>query len=286
MLTLVTPPVREPISTAEAFTHLRAEPIVNVDTGHDAQGGDFANTTDPLTVTGAKTNYPSAQFLPGRLYKLDSELLEVTAVSGNDVTFARGVCDTTPASHADGTDLYRFMDADDEVRRLVVAARQTVERWCWRSLLTQTWRLTLDRFPPIDSAVNAGEELQTIFLPRPPVQSVSSVVYVDPDGNQQTLDPSKYQLELASEPARLRPAYAESWPSTRPVPGAVQVTYVAGYGDDPSDVPETIRQAIKLMTGELYWNREVMQTIQVREAPIGIKALLDVARDERVLAFL
>ena len=95
--------------------------------------------------------------------------------------------------------------ADDDalLSALVTAARDAHELYCNRAYITQTWQLTLDYFPP------------TIQLWRCPVLAITSVQYVDSAGATQTLAGSKYQLDNASEPERLDPAYNEVWPTTR-----------------------------------------------------------------------
>jgi len=51
--------------------------------------------------------------------------------------------------------------------------------------------------------------------------------------------------------------YGKTWPSTtlRPHRG-VLITFVAGYGDDASSVPEKVKLAILLLIGDYYSNRE------------------------------
>jgi hypothetical protein len=75
------------------------------DSTDDAQGGDFNNVTNPLTVVAAVTNYAAITFVVGLLVKIENEILRVTAVVGNDVTFARAQLGTVAAAHADGTSL-------------------------------------------------------------------------------------------------------------------------------------------------------------------------------------
>ena len=38
-------------------------------------------------------------------------------------------------------------------------------------------------------------------------------------------------------------------------PGAVEITYVAGYGDNASDVPEDLRTALRFILADWYENR-------------------------------
>lgn len=113
-------------------------------------------------------------------------------------------------------------------------------------LITQTWMLTLDSFT------------SEIAIPLPPCQSIDAITYVDPDGVTQTLDAGAYQaFGLGSaDGAKVRPAYGTSWPAIRNQPDAVAITFTAGFGDNPGDVPEPIRAAIKMRVGHLFANRE------------------------------
>jgi len=62
-----------------------------------------------------------------------------------------------------------------------------------------------------------------------PVQQVISIIYLDLQGEQQTLDPDLYRLDLMREPARVVPAVNAVWPATLCGPGAVTIEYIAGY---------------------------------------------------------
>lgn len=117
-----------------------------------------------------------------------------------------------------------------------------------RAIITQTWQMTLSRFP-----IGKG----AITLPLPPLQSVTSIVYIDDDGDELTLDGGLYQVANKGKyPSHVVPAYGQTWPSTRDMPDAVTVTFVAGYGDGAEDVPGAIRNAGLLMIGDLYEHRE------------------------------
>lgn len=131
---------------------------------------------------------------------------------------------------------------DSHVRLLVEAATECAEWTTWRALITQTWELTLDAFPC------------RLWIPRPPLQSLE-IKYIDTNGDEQTLDPAEYKI-ASGEPAYVVPAYGKSWPSSRSEPGAVRVTFVAGYGAEATAVPQRIRQAILLLAGNWFVNRE------------------------------
>lgn len=147
-------------------------------------------------------------------------------------------------------------DDDTLVSGLIAAVRQQLEQTLGRALCTQTWDLMLDRFPCM------GHDAP-IKLPRPPLQQVDFVDYLDTDGVWQRLSPSLYQVTGASgfAPAKLRPAWNQSWPSTRDQSEAVRVRFTAGYldnsspGDTQEGVPGPIKTAIKQSLAAFYQNR-------------------------------
>lgn len=132
---------------------------------------------------------------------------------------------------------------DAYIDTLVKAARRHVEEYLGRALVTQTRKLFLDRFPA-----------WIIEVPFGPLQSVSSITYVDNDGVSQTIDSGNYRVDIYSSPPRITPAYGEVWPTPRQVSHAVTVTYVCGYGT-ASAVPADIIHAMKLQMTHLYENR-------------------------------
>jgi uncharacterized phiE125 gp8 family phage protein len=130
---------------------------------------------------------------------------------------------------------------DTLVSSLITAARRHLELLTDRAFITQTLRYSLPWFP-------AGD---LIRLPRPPLQSISSVQYTDINGVTQTAASTVYRSDTTVEPALLTVAYGQSWPSTKDETfGAVLVNYVAGYGLAAS-VPADLKHAIKILAG--YW---------------------------------
>lgn len=167
--------------------------------------------------------------------------------------------------------------SDDYLTALISAARQHVEEKLGRALITQTWRLVLDRFPCAETDPETGFWRDgRITLPRPRLISVSSITYVDTDGATQTLDPTLYQVDSYSDPGRISPAFDEDWPLTREQMNAVTITYTAGYGASASYLPTSILHAMKLLIGHWYENREatLVGTI-VAETPMAVDALLN-----------
>lgn len=167
------------------------------------------------------------------------------------------------------------IDIDDDdalVAAMVTAARQWCESFRRQSFVTQTWALTVDAWPDEDG----------FALRHSPIQSVTSVVYVDDAGDSATVDAADYVVDALGEPGRVVLAASASWPSaTLRVINGVTVTYVTGYGDADA-VPVVIKQAILLLAAHLYENREQSTDVLLREIPFGVKALL---WPERVFTF-
>ena len=162
-------------------------------------------------------------------------------------------------------------DDDILIASLITAARADCENTLKRSLMTQTWELVLDCF--------ASE----IALSMPPVQSVTSVTYVDVNGATQTLAPSSYVLDKDSEPARLVAAAGVSWPALGTGINRVRIRYVAGYATIQK-VPEPIKLWLKMRIGTAYDTRRQFGAVErsaMLELP-HIDGLLDRYRIVRV----
>lgn len=152
---------------------------------------------------------------------------------------------------------------DAYILPLIKAARDSVENFTHRRLITQTVEWRLDCWMPV------------LEFPCTPVQSFSSIKYIYSNGTEQTLSTSKYQSDTYSEPPRVMPAYGETWPSLRTQAfNAVTVTAVVGYGT-PVDVPKELRQATLMLIGHWYENREnIITGTIIGEIPMGVKYLM------------
>lgn len=173
---------------------------------------------------------------------------------------------TEPVSTADAKAHMKIDTADDDelIDSWVVAARILIEKNWGVSLITQTLKLRLDHFP---------HDGQRIMLPAPPAATITSVQYVDNDGNTQTWASSNYAIAVNDRPGTLSRAYNVSYPTTRSIDNAVTITYTAGYGV-ASAIPANIIHAIKLLL--TLWNeaREAACPVNLTEIPFGVDALL------------
>jgi uncharacterized phiE125 gp8 family phage protein len=171
---------------------------------------------------------------------------------------------TEPITLADAK-LHCRVDGTDEdtlITELIIAARQYVEGLTRRPLITQSWTYYADDFD-YDIELKAN------------LQSVTSINYIDTDGNSQLLDTANYSVDTFADVGVVYPAYGLSWPYARCVNNSVAIEFVAGYGA-AADVPSPITQAMLLLIGHFYQNREsVMVAVSVAETPMAVDMLLN-----------
>lgn len=159
-------------------------------------------------------------------------------------------------------------DDDTLIAALVKTAREYIELLTRPrvAMVTQTWRYVADTFPPSD----------TLELRPWPLQTVTSVKYTDDDGVTTTMPSSDYLVDSTSAPGRLRLRSHASWPSvTLQELNGLTIEFTAGYGDTGASVPAALRQAILLMIGQWYENREssLVTGAVAKELPFAVHAL-------------
>jgi uncharacterized phiE125 gp8 family phage protein len=142
---------------------------------------------------------------------------------------------------------------DAVITRLIASAREYVEQYTGRALITQTWEKYLDKFP------------EGIDLFNPPLQSVTSVTYVDLNGVTQNLAGTEWATDDKQEPAWVVPAYGKDWPDTLDTMNAVTVRFVCGYGAAGTDVPYQM-QAACLLHIEAHYDRDERMMEKLIEA--------------------
>lgn len=155
-------------------------------------------------------------------------------------------------------------EEDDLISAYIAAARRHVENYTRRALVTQTWDLYLDAWPT-----------SPVYLPLPPLQSVTSWKYTDDSAATSTWASSNY-LVSAGTPGRITVVSDATFPtvSLQEADGVV-IRFVCGYGDTPHSVPENMRQAVRLLAAHLYEMREPTVTgTTVASVPLTVEALL------------
>jgi uncharacterized phiE125 gp8 family phage protein len=146
-------------------------------------------------------------------------------------------------------------DHEDQVGDLIQAAREQWEHDTDSIVLTQTWKVVLDRL---------GE----FRFAKTPAVSISGVQYYDTANQSQTLSSSVYQLDMGCNGIRL--AADQDWPQVYDRWDAVTITATFGYAS-ATGVPQIIKQAILLLVGHYFEDRgepmsEALRNVKSYEA--------------------
>jgi uncharacterized phiE125 gp8 family phage protein len=125
---------------------------------------------------------------------------------------------------------------------LITAARRHVEDLSGRRLIQQSWRLTLDGWPP-------G---RVVTIPLAPVLRIERVRLFDAQGQPLDLAAALYRLDRLDPPSvRIDPAAA----GPAQAHDGIAIDIVAGYGATAADVPPPLVQAIRLLVARWFEHR-------------------------------
>ena len=153
-------------------------------------------------------------------------------------------------------------DDDDLIAALIAAARSHVEALTRRALLTQSWRITLDRWP-------ADGRLR---LRTGPLRLLLAAHVVDAAGVAHAIDLQGFVVDEAAD-LIAAPRFALPAPG-RGVAG-IALDVELGFGPRPADVPAPLRQALRLLVAHWYENRGIAAIgDSVAMLPAGVAALL------------
>jgi Phage gp6-like head-tail connector protein len=183
---------------------------------------------------------------------LRQSLVLVTPPTSEPVTLA----EAKAWCRLDGT------DEDALLTELIISARQAAEEYLRRSLISQSWKLTLDLGQNHgqwwdgvrDGAITAlyGALPRTIPLPKGPVRSITSVTTYDLNNASAVYDAANYRVDASGD--RLILNSGAFWPSSiRPQAGC-EILYIAGYGAG-ADVPKPIKTGMLTHIASLYEQR-------------------------------
>ncbi len=284
---IITPVSEEPVSLAEAKTHLRltsstfAEDIesnisiapglhnaaenyglegeavdvldylsvVSLTAGNCGVGGSVAAKIQESDDTLVWEDYPNGEFVQ-ITEENDNTVFELNYSGGKQ--YIRVVATIEGAACSFGADvlLKSGDDVEDDLILLWIrTARSFCENRVRRALATQTIELYMENFPS-----------ESFFeLPRPPLRSITSIKYKDYEGTETTLiEDTDFHVDTERNIGRVVLSYGGSWPSFTPHPvNPIKVRYVAGYDDD-NPIPDEIKSVILLLVGHYYEHREAV----------------------------
>jgi uncharacterized phiE125 gp8 family phage protein len=138
-------------------------------------------------------------------------------------------------------------DDDGIITALIAGSRIHIETQTRRALITQSWRLTRDVWPATGCLA---------LLPVP-VKTLDAVRVYRSDGTGLALDLAGFTLDKSDAPARLS-FLAGAPPAPERPAGGIEIDITCGYGDAPANVPEPLRQAIRLLVAHWYENRSLV----------------------------
>jgi len=153
-------------------------------------------------------------------------------------------------------------DEDDTlVTALVSAARLHVEAQTGLALITQGWRMVLDRWP----------ECGRIAVRPAPLRSVTAARVFDRDGHAQAVDTQGFVPDMAAMTLAFIP-----WAMTLParIAAGIEIDVAVGFGDAAADVPEPLRHAIRLLAAHWYEYRGLVAADARATVPSTVAALL------------
>jgi uncharacterized phiE125 gp8 family phage protein len=155
-------------------------------------------------------------------------------------------------------------DEDARLTGLIAAATEMAEQYTNRSFISRSYRGFLDCFP------YCGH----LELPRAPLQSVTSITTFDDDGDVATVfSADDYYVDTGSTLGRVALRSGSSWPTFTRRSNGAELIWVAGFGDNPADVPEGIRLAIQVLIGWL--NEQRGDEASPKDMPMAAEALLN-----------
>lgn len=166
----------------------------------------------------------------------------------------------------------QYMRIDDNSDDVVIAdqimeARRLIEDVSGLAFITQSWRLSLDRWPSGGEAWWDGvremsitelynsSTLQSVALPRFPLQSITSVTVYDEASNASVITVSDvFDVDTYQTPGRMTLKRGQTWPVALRANDAIQIVYVAGY-TSAANVPAPMKRAVKQLAAFLYSHR-------------------------------
>jgi len=169
-----------------------------------------------------------------------------------------------PLSVADAKSFLRVEHSDDDaiIASLISAARNHVEALTRSGLITQTWRLVLDRWP------DGGRIRPRIG----PLRALTAARVFNAAGEASAIDTEIFVIDKA--------AWAIASPSwSLPVPGrsvaGIELDLQVGFGAAGSDVPPVLLQAIRTLVAHWYENRGLIAIGQsVAMMPASVNAMI------------
>lgn len=132
-----------------------------------------------------------------------------------------------------------------------------------RAMCAQSWQ-----------HVCAKPDCGKVWLTAQP-NALSSIHYLDPATETETEGTiADFRVHTDGYRFAIVPKTGKAWPVTASRSDALKLVFTTGYGA-ASEVPKPIKQAILLLVGHWFKEREAATVVALRELPFGVQALLN-----------
>jgi hypothetical protein len=207
-------------------------------------------------------------------------------VTVNPVNLVVSLADMKDYLSVDGT------DEDAIITAMIKAATIKAQNFTGKSFITQTLKKTMDYFSSNSQPMYQGgcgqsdgnvylpgtQSQEPVDLPNGPLQSVTSLTTYALDNTSTVFTASNYFVDTAGQRVCLNSG--QVWPDSLRECAAVEIVYIAGYGDNASDVPEDIAEAIKQIVAVMYEERTTECAL-----PCGASMILGMYKEPRGFGF-
>jgi uncharacterized phiE125 gp8 family phage protein len=152
-------------------------------------------------------------------------------------------------------------DEDQLITALIAGARSHIEAQTQTALITQDWRIMLDAWP------RRGH-----IIVRPgPLRALNTARVFDCNGASHTIDSQAIAPDFGASTLAFVP-----WavPAPGRIAAGIEIDVTVGFGEVANDVPESLRQAIRMVVAHWYENRGLMGGNQSVSLSAPVAALI------------
>jgi len=133
---------------------------------------------------------------------------------------------------------------DNLINSLILSARQACEKATGLSLINRSYNLYIDEWTS-----------NSLFLPRPPLVSISAINIYAEDGSSSLYAAINYFVDNNGFSPRIVLNSGAVTPLASRKANGIEIQYIAGYGILTSDIPELLKQGMMQLITYIYEHR-------------------------------